>query len=400
MRITNATIDAVNGLTSRWAREAPAGTVFSAAGVWPLLGFLADGATGAARAELAAAVGFPADEAAYRAREFVAALDAIRGLDSAIGLWNDRKLAVRETWAAGLPDGTRGELTGDPATDHATLDAWAARRTGGLIERMPVALSEETVLVLASALALRTQWLRPFEEYPLLPETGPWQERTLLGLQRSSTLLDRIGVADTPEGCVTELKVLGTHGIDVHLLLGEERMSPGQVLGAGMDILARTRSVVPGPQLPYGDVGPGLHVAKERCERPQPPTLHVTTVAYELTADHDLLERHGLFGLTTAKDPSRGHFPGIGDRPPLAVASARQSAMAKFGALGFRAAAVTTFGFAGVGIPDLRYVTTTVDATFDRPFGFLALHRTSRLVLAAGWVTDPEPFPEDADAHA
>ncbi|MFF7473916.1 hypothetical protein [Streptomyces sp. NPDC008092] len=29
-----------------------------------------------------------------------------------------------------------------------------------------------------------------------------------------------------------------------------------------------------------------------------------------------------------------------------------------------------------------------------RPFGFLALHRHSRLVLAAGWVTDPLPLPE------
>ncbi|MFF4312046.1 hypothetical protein [Streptomyces sp. NPDC001507] len=30
----------------------------------------------------------------------------------------------------------------------------------------------------------------------------------------------------------------------------------------------------------------------------------------------------------------------------------------------------------------------------DRPLGFPAPHRHSRLVLAAGWVTDPLPFPE------
>lgn len=61
---------------------------------------------------------------------------------------------------------------------------------------------------------------------------------------------------------------------------------------------------------------------------------------------------------------------------------------------------MTAFGAAGAGMPALRHVTTTVNATFDRPFGFLALHRTSRLVLAAGWVTDPEPFREDVEAHA
>jgi hypothetical protein len=46
-------------------------------------------------------------------------------------------------------------------------------------------------------------------------------------------------------------------------------------------------------------------------------------------------------------------------------------------------------------VPQLRFLTTTIEATFDRPFGFLALHRHTRLVLAAGWVTDPEPFRED-----
>lgn len=395
MRVADATVRAVNGMTARWAQASAAAsedTVLSAAGVWPLLGFLADGAEGAARAELAEAVGVPAEEAAFHAREFMGALGGIRGLDSALGLWTDRKPAVREAWEAGLPAGTRGMLTGDAEADHETLDAWAVERTGGLIERMPAVLTEDTMLVLASALALRTQWLRPFEESVLRPETGPWQGRTLLGLRRRSILLDRIGVADTPEGSVTEMKVLGTGGIDVHLLLGEERMSPGQVLGAGVDLLAGTHPVVPGPELPHGDVGPGVRVAKERCLRPRPTTLDVTTVAYEIKAEHDLLEQRGLFGLTAATDTSHGHFPGIADWPPLAVESGQQSAMAKFGALGFRAAAVTSLGLGAASLPVLRCTTTTIAARFDRPFGFLALHRTSRLVLAAGWVTNPKPY--------
>ena len=58
MPVTNATIGAVNGLTARWAADG--GTVFSAAGVWPLLAFLADGAAGRAQAEPAEALGVPA----------------------------------------------------------------------------------------------------------------------------------------------------------------------------------------------------------------------------------------------------------------------------------------------------------------------------------------------------
>lgn len=399
VRVTNATVRAVNGLTARWAAASEGGTVFSAAGVWPLLAFLADGAGGPARAELADAVGLPADEAAGAARELLGAMGAMRGLDSALGLWTKRTLELRERWEAGLPAEAHGVLTGNAEADKAALDAWAVKRTGGLIEEMPVRLYDDTEMVVASALALRTRWLMPFRERYWMPESGPWCGRELQGLWRDSTLLDRVGVADTPEGHVTELKVLGDNAIDVHLLLGEEGMAPGQVLRAGVEILARRHPVVPGPQLPYGDVGPGLRVVRERRATPEPPPLEVRTVAYETRTVHDLLDHHDVFGLTTARvTRPPGHFPGISGFP-LYVEAARQSAMARFGARGFEAAAVTALGVAGGGVPELRWVTTTVRATYDRPFGFLALHRHSRLVLAAGWVTDPEPYREDEEDY-
>ena len=386
------TVDAVNRLTARWAGSVTGGSVFSAAGVWPLLAFLADGAWGAARAELADAVGVPADQAAAAARELLAAMESMPGLNSALGLWTRRELAVREEWRAGLSAGTHGVLTEDLPASQRALDAWAAERTGGLIERMPVALDEGVLMVLASALALRTEWPRPFDELMLRPDAGPWQGRQLTGLHRTGVRLDRVGVVSGPHGYVTELKVPGDNGTDVHLLLGEQRMAPGQVLGTGVDVLARRLPVVPSGQLPYGDVGPGLRVEQQRCATPQPPELSVTTVAYDMRARHDLLDLHGLFGLTTAMDTGDGHFPGI-TPTPLGIGQAEQSTVAQFGALGFRAAAVTAVApLYGGARPDLRHTTTVVTARFDRPFGFLAVHRESRLILTAGWVTDPTPY--------
>ncbi|MEV0525564.1 serpin family protein [Streptomyces sp. NPDC050439] len=399
MGTSAVTARAVNRLTARWADTVPAhsGTVFSAAGVWPLLAFLAAGAHGGARSELTDAVGLPADHAAGAGRHMLASVDAMRGVDAAIGMWTRRTLELREQWSADLPLAALGVLTGDPAADAAALDAWASKRTGGQIDRMPLHPAEETEFVLASALALRTEWFQPFTERAMCPESGPWADRALAALYRSTSLLDRVGVAETPAGAVTELKVIGDTGVDVHLLLGEERMSPGQVLGAGVDILARTRAVLPGPRLPYGDVGPGLSVRKVRCARPMPPALHVTTVPFTLSARHDLLAHSPLFGLTTATaDRAEGHFPGISPLP-LVIADGAQAATATFGALGFRAAAVTAISAVAAGVPEERYLTTEVDAVFDRPFGFLAVHRTSRLVLAAGWVTDPEPYREDEE---
>lgn len=129
MPVTNTTVRAANGLTARWAGATEGGTVFSAPGVWPLLAFLADGATGAAREELAEALGVSARQVADAARELLAAMAHIRGLDSAVGLWTERTLEPRKEWEAGLSAGTRGVLTGDTAADQESLDAWAAKRT-------------------------------------------------------------------------------------------------------------------------------------------------------------------------------------------------------------------------------------------------------------------------------
>ncbi|WMX45238.1 serpin family protein [Streptomyces roseicoloratus] len=389
------TVRAVNRLTARWAGALPGGTdtVLSATGVWPLLAFLADAADGPARGELEEALGLPAGPAAEAARELLAGLGRMRGVGSAIGLWTRPSVALREDWTAGLPEATLERLGEDDEDDERLLDAWADKHTGGLIPRMPLSVDKDTELVLASAQAVRTGWLRPFDEDVMRPELGPWAAgRRLEALSRTTTLLDRVGVAETGAGPLTVLQVLGDTGVDVHLLLGPEEAGSGAVLKAGLDVLAGTFRAVPGTLLPTGEPGPGLTVRNVRSTS-RDPYLTVTTSPFSLEADHDLLALHGLFGLTTARDATRGHFPGVAERPPLCVRGARQAAMARFGAKGFESAAVTAFAVAG-GAAEVRlpYVVRGIDLTVDRPFGFLTVHRTSRLVLTAGWVQEPVPF--------
>jgi hypothetical protein len=67
---------------------------------------------------------------------------------------------------------------------------------------------------------------------------------------------------------------------------------------------------------------------------------------------------------------------------------------ATFGARGFRSSALTAFAMTAAGIPRHPFRAREISVRFDRPLGFLALHRTSRLVLNAGWVTDPDTFEE------
>ncbi|MFE0008910.1 serpin family protein [Streptomyces erythrochromogenes] len=254
---THPTVRAVNHLTTRWAAQAVSGaggTVFTAAGVWPLLALLADGAGGPARDELAQALGIPAEDAAGAARELLAALAGVRGLSTATGLWAAAGLPLEEGWSAKLPHGTRGTLTGDLEGDTKTLDGWASDRTGGLIERMPVTLQHDTRLVLASALALTLKWAEPFREFPGHVPDGPWAGRGLRRLLRTTASLDPVRVAEGPAGPVTALEVTGADDtdMDVHLLLG------GPAAGGG----AR----------PAVGVGPGSSAARRRgpptCWRP------------------------------------------------------------------------------------------------------------------------------------
>ncbi|MFG2985416.1 serpin family protein [Streptomyces sp. NPDC048258] len=261
---------------------------------------------------------------------------------------------------------------------------------------MPVKLPEdpdEIRLVLASALTLRLKWIQPFREFPHEADEGPWAGRHLVMLHRTTSLLDRVKVAHGPAGPVTLLEVVGDTGVDVHLVLGEPGAPPGAVLSTGIQAATRARPSTGASLLPVGDPGPGLTIRTVPSASPR-PCLSVSTPAFEVRAEHDLLDQARLFGLEAASDTRAGHFPGISSAP-LAVGSARQSALARFHARGFEAVAVTALAMAvGAGPPRCRYRARHANVRFHRPFGFMAVHRTSRLVLAAGWVTDPSPYEE------
>jgi serine protease inhibitor len=111
--------------------------------------------------------------------------------------------------------------------------------------------------------------------------------------------------------------------------------------------------------------------------------------SFEITAKHDLMNNVDLFGLRSLSESDTSHLPLLSP-VPLFVSEGVQDVLARFFAEGFEAAAVTAFGIAvGSAMPRERYEITLVDVTFDRPFGFIAVHRPSRLAVVAGWVSSP-----------
>jgi hypothetical protein len=381
---------AANALTERWAGALPDGaersTVFSGAGVWPLLGLLALGAAGATRRRLAAAFGLDLTLAEGAVRRLLNVFDASDSMYAACGLWQHPDVVLDPVWRDAVPPGTRGELTGDPGTDQDRLDAWARDQTRGMIERAPVTVTPDTVLMLASAVSLETAWATPFTKQRHTAHAGPWRAEGLAWLERAAQSEDLARV-DGPAGPVTLARVPGKADLDVYLLLGAPQATAASTLGTALAALGGAYPVVPASAWSGPDPAPGASVAPITNPSGR-PELRLGCPPFAFQARHDLLALPGVFGLQPG-----GEYPGIGSARglPLGVGQAAQGAMTQFTELGFKAAAITAVGVRAMAVarPLAPKPTTRTTVAFDRPFGFAAVHRASGLVPVAGWVARP-----------
>ena len=396
-------VRAANGLTCRWAGAlgdggGAAGTAYSGVGVWPLLGLLCAGADDQGRAELGAAFGLDVGMVADAVRSTVDLFDRGPGLSLAMGLWRRSELDIHEDWLALLPPATRGVLSGDDRQDQRALDAWVERHTGGQLTRMPCQLTPDLMLLLASALTVETRWLRQFKGSRGTGD-GAWARTRLALLTRRTSPADA-WLAQTPGGPITVSVLEGENDIDVYLLLGEQGRAAASVLEDGIAALETVREagvscsdwddgIRAGGDAARvgGTVVPGATNSTTRNTTGE-PEAELECVAFSLSAQHDLLAIADVFGLGHVS--SKGdRFPGISDTP-IYVGQARQDVVAEFTAEGFKAAAVTVVGMmraSAMHRPPPRDARLT-KISYTRPFGFAAVHRTSGLIIVAGWVAE------------
>ncbi|MFI7061671.1 serpin family protein [Kribbella sp. NPDC050124] len=377
-------VRAVNDLTARWARELPAGnTVVSGLGLWPLLAILATAADEPGRAELAAAAGVDASAGSRQALELVQAIEGSDDLHAALGVWVSEQLKLAESFDGVMPAPLVGQLTGNASVDKPKLDAWAAQHTNNLIREMPIQVTPDLMLVLASALSLKTTWATPFKEMTRRFYDGPWSGGSWHWLERVDGELDAVRRHDD----LTVVTVTGDADVDVLLGIGQPQVSQADVLTG---LLEAQGEGVPGSRLvnqgePGVEVAPGVKVGQTTAPLPD---LKLSLPSFNVEAEHDLLAARELFGLgAVTTDPgAHGHFSAISPMP-LAVGQAKQKVLARFFATGFEAAAVTAVGLMRTSMPTQE--ARRLEVTLDRPFGFVAVLRESRLPIVAGWVETP-----------
>ncbi len=383
-------VTAVNSLTSRWARSlAPGNTVISGLGLWPLLALLSTAADEPGRTELADAVGVDPATAAAQAAELIGALDEASDLHAALGLWVHQQLKLSESFDSVLPTELTGTLVGDPSVDKPNLDAWAAEHTNGLIREMPLEFTPDLALVLASALSLRTTWVRPFREQIRRIHEGDWAG-AWHWLDRTDSDLDAVRVHDSAAGPLTVVTVAGDADVDVLLGIASPGTPQPDVLAALLTAAAAPAAGRPGSSLLTGaeqgaELAPAVTLAQTTSATPD---LTLALPSFSVSAEHDLLSLRSLFGLTTvtATPETQGHFSAISP-DPLAVGQANQSVLARFHATGFEAAAITAIGMTRTAA--LLPASPRLAVALTHPFAFTAIHRPTGLPVVTGWIQTP-----------
>lgn len=365
------TTGAVQRLAERWIRDGMAagegrggtgtgtGFVCSPAGLWLALAAVAAGARGATAAELRALLGTADREAAPAVTALARELAGTGALGVATRVWS--RVPVLPAFQEALPD-----VRFDPM-DPAAVDAWVREATGGLIERLPLEITDETLLALVNVLALKARWEKPFEA---------WRTQDLPFTDAAGTvgpvptMVKDVPLADawTAGGVyVVELRCAsepgGGPGARVRLVLGEPGAGAGRVLPVGWAPRAA------GVPLDTDRVTIGL------------PRLALRT---RVPVTGQLASLGVRLALTDAAD-----FSGL-SREPLAISDVVQEAVLKIAEEGVEAAAVTVVAMRAGSAPRPQRVH---HIAFDRPFGVVVLAGTEDTPLFTAWQAEAPADP-------
>lgn len=355
-------------------------SVISHAGLWLLLASAAHHATGECRATLKQILGMPADEASTAARRLLAQP-------------HPTLAATAGAWAAA--DAVTPVGVERPIPDQTMLDAWASEHTRGLIDRFPLAVTELTRIVLATAIVLEPRWAEPLTTIggsEWLRLTGGLQ--TIVETQAAGPVvvakphsqdgIDVISVRAHPRTgpakvwqAVDEVVVM----LDDGALWHAER--PGDLLASGFGWRARTPRV----QMTEDD---RVALPTNMMGRPQQWRSQLPVWAAQETLD--LTEAPGLAEVAAAILPEE----------PDAATSCVQSVRAEYDAEGFLAAALTVLDMVGSMPPQLNRVEVErVDLDFRARHAVVAVARGGAwkdVPLVSAWVAGPNHGDSDCEA--
>jgi hypothetical protein len=380
--------------------------VASPLGAWMLLALAAPAATGGLRQELEAVLGTEADAAAALAA--VLLVEAHPLVHCGAAAWHRPAFRTDALlgWLRSLP----GEVEQGDVPTQAAADGWAREHTYGLVERFPLELTPDVVLVLAAALATRISWMVPFDvvDARALGDESDWSRRLT-------------SVLRTPVRFPSTAFITSTaHAGDVAVHVAPARD------GAGFAQSLAVISVIAARDVPSADVMAGAYeiatdfAAHRNASRPslfdvplgeghswtiteapddgsgRSEQWTVALPAWSAKDDHDLLA-HDL-GFDAALHALAALLP-PGDYRYMA----KQSVIARYDRRGFEAAAITAMGIAVSRRVRLDGMRRVAELRFGHPFAVVAVALDGRyggstpsfgpwhgVPVFSAWVAEPE----------
>lgn len=355
------------------ARYATRHAVTSPLGAWLLLAVAAAATTGDARRRLGDVLGCDAAEASSRAASLLATTHP--AVSCAAAIWAHEQF-LTERFAA-FRTAVPPQVEQGPMPTKAAADRWAVEHTKGMIDSFPVAIDELSALVLATAVATDVSWTTPFTAVPATELGGELGATVRTVLRADADHRQLIATTDAA-GDVAVHVASARSGLDVISVLAAASTSPAEVHAAAHEVAAMLagddsstatrRSLF---DLPLGD-GVAWTIAETDEVRMSGPsrveTFATWMPAWSAQSTHDVIAASGFPELCAA----------FGDllRPDLAPASfaARQSAVASYTRVGFRAAAVTAFGMRAGAMPhETKVVRRHAEVRFERPYAVVAI---------------------------
>jgi hypothetical protein len=309
-------------------------------------------------------------------------------------------------WRAGLPS----QVDTGPVPGQAELDAWARRHTLGLIDRFPDGDGQMLIWLLATVLATRVSWQRPFDLAPAaaLGSASRWAGTLTQVLRTPQGLRDGqvpghdqfIAVTETA-GEVAVHAASAREGLVVVSVAAAPDIPAAAVLSAAYDLATALAAGRPPARrslfdLPAGE-GPAWTITEERADvtAPSGREERCTAVlpAWSARSTHELT------------DPQLGFATVRHALDPIDPWRATQAAMARYTRIGFEAAAVTTLAIAISAVARRPGVRRTAELRFGHPFAVVAATASAPggqdghppapaspwdgLPVFSAWITDP-----------
>ncbi|WP_055534576.1 serpin family protein [Streptomyces alboniger] len=348
------------------------GFVCSPAGMWLALSAVAVGARAETAEELRGLLGVAGVDAARVVTDGARALAETDALGVATRVWS--RVAVRREYREALPDIGFGSMNSPDSVDSvvsvdsAGVDAWVREVTGGMIERLPVSVGPDTLLLLVNALALKARWEDPFEgaatrDADFTDAAGvvhrvPTMRRTVaLGDAWAVDGGGGAGSGGARGARVVEMRCVSRGGrppVRVRFVLGEPGAGPAAVLPLGW-------------------------APRERCSPLDAELVSMALPRLSLRTRVDATGQLAALGVRRAMSDA-ADFSGMSPER-LAISQVVQEAVVRIAEEGVEAASVTAVPMRP-GSGRLRRVERVA---FERPFGVVVLDGSGAVPVFAAW---------------